>query len=105
MKKLIFSAILLSLFAVAQAQDPGKDRHDKMKHNKGMMMEKLNFSEEQKSQLKAINEDFKKQMEELKQSESKMTVSEWKSKRQELASAHRAKVQSILTPEQKSQME
>jgi len=105
MKKLIFSAILLSLFAVAQAQEPGKDRHDKMKHHKGMMMEKLNFSTEQKTQLKALNEDFRKQMEALKKSEGTMTVTEWKSKRQALASSHKAKIQNLLTADQKAQME
>ena len=105
MKKIILSALFVSLVAAAQAQET-KDPHHrgKMKHHKGMMMQKLNFSDAQKTQLKSINEDFQKKMAELRKNEN-ITVKEWKTKMNALREEHKSKMQNLLTAEQKSQIE
>ena len=56
---------------------------------------------DQKTQLKSINEDFKKQMEELKKNED-ITVKEWKSRMQTIRKDHYEKIQALLTPDQKA---
>lgn len=106
MKKIVFSLFFLSLFAVAGAQeDRMPQHHKKMRHHRGIMMQKLNLSEAQKTQMKALHEDFKKQMDELRKSENTITVAEWKKRRQEIAARHKAKIQGLLTAEQKAQVE
>jgi Spy/CpxP family protein refolding chaperone len=66
-------------------------------------MAKLNLTDEQKSEMKAINDDFRKQMDELKKNED-ITVREWKSKMADIRKTHHDKIQSVLTDEQKATM-
>ena len=67
-------------------------------------MSDLNLSDEQKAKLKTLNEEHKKQMEELKKQDN-ITVKESRERMEGLRKDHQAKFQSILTPEQKATIE
>jgi Spy/CpxP family protein refolding chaperone len=104
MKKLIipFFAIF-SLAFTANAQDKmGKKGHHP-KHQKGAMAKQLNFSEEQKKQAKAINEDSRKKMQELNKNEN-ITVKEMRIRKAAIQKERKANMERILTTEQKSKI-
>lgn len=106
MKKAILGIALatcISIGASAQDQSNGLSDHPK-RHHRGTRMEQLNLTDQQKTELKTINEDFKTQMTDLKKSEDKITVTEWKSKMADIRKDHHEKVQKILTVEQKASM-
>ena len=106
MKKAILGIALatcISIGASAQDQSNGLSDHPK-RHHRGNRMEQLNLTDQQKTELKTINEDFKTQMTDLKKSEDKITVTEWKSKMANIRKDHHEKVQKILTDEQKASM-
>ena len=105
MKKLIVTAFALAVATlVTQAQDKPDVKHDRSKgrHHKEYF-QKLNLSDDQKAKVKTLNEDFRKQMQDLKKQDN-MTVKDQKAKIQSLREDHKAKVQSVFTPEQKEQM-
>jgi hypothetical protein len=102
MKKIMF-CVLLSLFAViaVQAQgDPDLRTQKRMRH---MDLQKLNLSEEQKAGLKSTNDEFRKQMQDLKKQDD-ITVKEWKSRMQKLRTDHKEKIKGLLTNDQKEQL-
>jgi hypothetical protein len=72
-------------------------------HQKMAIAQKLNFSEEQKKQAKLNKETYKKQLQELNKNEN-ITVKEFRDKKLALHKAQQAKMQSLLTPEQKEKM-
>jgi Spy/CpxP family protein refolding chaperone len=82
------------------AQEPGRG---KIKQKHGEAIQKLNLSDKQKAEFKAIHEDFRKQMAELKKKDD-ITVKEWRSKQAQLHKDHYDKMQSVLTADQKSQL-
>jgi Spy/CpxP family protein refolding chaperone len=112
-------SIFLSLFATAvilsaNAQDNNsaktkngteqtKEFGRRHKADHQQIAEKLNFTDSQKEQFKAINEDFKSKMNDLK--ENNLSADELKEKRQTLVKERSEKVQALLTPEQKQQMQ
>jgi Spy/CpxP family protein refolding chaperone len=106
MKKLILSAFVLAVATMSvQAQDQPhrkQGRHGGRHHKEAF--HKLNLSEEQKTKFKTLNEDFRKQMQELKKNDN-ITVKEWKSKMSSLRTDHRTQMQGLLTTEQKAQLE
>lgn len=110
MKKIILSVIVLSMAFAVQAQEPpGKkgERHhsmDKRKHHHGMDMQQLNLTEEQKASFKTQNENYRKQMEELKKNEA-ITVGESKSRAATIRKEHKAKIDGLLTSDQKAQLQ
>jgi hypothetical protein len=105
MKKIVLLAAGVVFLAAAQAQEIKERSHrGNMKGHHGMVMEKLNFTDAQKSQMKSINEDFNKKMAELKKNEN-ITVKEWKSRMKALRDEHKAKMEGLLTTEQKTQIE
>ena len=114
MKKIILSALVLSLVCTVKAQEIPERKTDQpmMMHGQhkghhqmgGMDMQKLNLTDAQKEQFKTQRESFHKQMEELKKNDG-ITVKEWKSKMESLRKDQKAKMQGILTSEQKAQME
>lgn len=114
MKKLILSALVVSLAVAAQAQEipERKMQRPPMMHGfqkghhrmPGMRMPKLNLTEDQKTRFKAQHESFRKQMEELKKNEN-ITVKEWKSRMEALQKDNKAKLEGILTADQKAQIE
>ena len=97
----------LAAFVVtgACAQDQSTGLTDRPKgHQRMEKLQQLNLTDEQKTELKTINEDFKQQMTDLKKSEDKITVTEWKSKMTTIRKDHHEKVQKLLTDEQKASL-
>ncbi len=114
LKLLTMKKIMLSVFVAAvvvttsQAQDikdrePGKHQMMK-KHQRGEEFKTLNLTEDQKARLKSLQEENRQQMAEIKKNDN-ITVKESKSKMEAQRKEHRAKVQSLLTDEQKAQLE
>ena len=104
MKKLFASAFAFAmLFTAAQAQEITERKRDGHRKHQSAYM-KLDLTEEQKQELKSANEDFRKQMEDLKK-QDQITVKESRTRMAELKKGHRAKVQSLLTAEQKTKLE
>ena len=103
MKKIFLSLLVLSLAVAVNAQE-GHRGHRKMKGDRIGMMKDLNLSDDQKAKMKSINQDFRNQMTELKKNEN-ITVKDFKSKMTTLRKDHKAKMQSVLTAEQKTQIE
>lgn len=97
-------AALIATTACAQDQSNGLAERPKGHHRGGMNMEQLNLTDQQKTEMKTINEDFKQQMTDLKKSEDKITVTEWKSKMATIRKDHHEKVQKVLTDEQKASL-
>jgi Spy/CpxP family protein refolding chaperone len=98
-------AALIATTSFAQDQSNGLAERPKGHHRGHMMnMEQLNLTDQQKTEMKAINEDFKQQMSDLKKSEDKITVTEWKGKMATIRKEHHEKVQKVLTDEQKNSL-
>ena len=76
----------------------------KRKHHRGDEFKNLNLSEEQKTKLKALHEENRKQMEELKKNDN-ITVKEWNSRKwKPNAKNKRRSFKAILTADQKAQI-
>ncbi|MBC7947675.1 MAG: hypothetical protein H7Y42_07330 [Chitinophagaceae bacterium] len=112
MKKIFVTALgMMLMVAAVDAQDvPTNRKHDGVKkegsrgrHHDGGM-DKLNLSDDQKAKVKALNEEHRKQMSDLKKQDN-ITVKESKEKMESLRKDHHAKFQSVLTSEQKAQLE
>ena len=74
------------------------------KHAQGRNgFEKLNLSDSQKVRMKAINEDFRKQMADLESKET-ITVKEQRDSREAIKKARKEKMHALLTAEQKAQL-
>jgi Spy/CpxP family protein refolding chaperone len=108
MKKVIIGMALAAFVVTgACAQDQSNSLADRPKghsHQRVEMMQQLNLTDEQKTELKTINDDFKQQMTDLKKSEDKITATEFKSKLSTLRKEHHQKVDKVLTDEQKASL-
>lgn len=107
MKKAIIGMALAAFVATgafAQDQSNGLADRPKAHHPRGDVMQQLNLTDEQKSEMKTINDDFKQQMTDLKKSEDKITVTEWKSKMATIRKDHHEKVDKVLTDDQKTSL-
>jgi len=110
MKKIILSAIVLSMTMALHAQhipERKADKHrlmERQKHHRGMAMHQLNLTEEQKNKFKSQRETFRKQMEDLKKNDN-ITVREWKNKAERLRNENKTTMQGIFTTEQKAHLE
>lgn len=112
MKKVILSALIVSMaFAVKAQEIPERktDRpamHEGKKGHRpgGMDMQKLNLTTEQKEQFKKQREEFKTKMEELKKNDG-ITVKESREKMATLRKENMEKTNKILTADQKAQLE
>src|SRR5258705_4683606 len=114
MKKIILSVLVLSVTFALKAQEIPERKtekpmmmHEQHKGHHGtdrMDMQKLDLTDAQKEQFKTQRESFRKQMEELKKNDN-ITVKEWKSRMETLRKDQRTKMQSILTNDQKAQLE
>jgi Spy/CpxP family protein refolding chaperone len=110
MKKIIVSlaiVVIAAMSANAQQPDPSmQQKHQQPFRHRGqgrdMIAKKLNFSDQQKEQLKSINSDYHKKLMDLKKHDE-ITVKEFKSQMGALHAAHKAQIQALLTPEQKEQ--
>lgn len=63
----------------------------------------INYTKEQRAQLKTINEDYQKQLLQL-QGNDAITLGEYKSKLADLRKEHKDKMQNILTDQQKQKL-
>ena len=100
--------VVLMITAVQAQETPqskGSDvhRHDGQRNHHGGLA-KLNLTEEQKTKLKSLNSEHQKQIADLKKQDN-ITVKESREKMEALRKDHIAKVQSLLTTEQKAMLE
>ena len=112
MKKIIVAALAtIFIVSIAAAQAPKTRQHGKqgqhhgaqMKHSKHKMGKHLNLSAEQKTQAKTIHENFRKQVTDLKKND-KITMGEYKKQMASLQKDRKAKMEALLTPEQKAKI-
>src|SRR6185436_17265927 len=104
-KALIGMALAAFVVTGACAQDQSTGLADRPKgHHRMDKMQQLNLTDEQKTEVKSINDDFKQQMTDLKKSEDKITVTEWKSKMATIRKDHHEKIEKVLTDEQKASL-
>lgn len=104
--------MMIAAFAAIQvsAQEiPDRKRDEFKPVEKEKMFNKkelasLNLTEEQKAKMKSMNQDLRKQAEELRKQDN-LTTQESREKMEALRKDHQAKFQSLLTPEQKAQVE
>lgn len=105
--------LVFSLAVATNAQEIPERKHERpmmhgehqgRHHMQGMDMKQLNLTDAQKEQFKEQKESFRKQMEELKKNDN-ITVKEWKSRMEALKKDQKTKMQAILTPDQKAQIE
>jgi hypothetical protein len=105
MKKFIVCTIVLAVATqITWAQEMPERKREKIEsrhHRDGI--HHLNLSEDQKAKFKTLNEDYRKQMQDLKKHDE-ITVKEWKSRMENLRKDHRDKMSSLLTEEQKNQL-
>lgn len=107
MKKIITSALMLALtIGAAQAQDSSarKDKHHPKKEHRMGGHDKLNLTADQKERMKAIREDYKAKSEALRK-QDQLSVAEMKTRREELHKNFRTQTESVLTADQKAQLE
>ena len=109
MKRFIVGVCVVALFSgAAYAQEIPDRKHGRedmiTREHRGEGLDQLNLSEEQKQKVKSLREETRKQIEELKKDEN-MTVKDWRDKREAIRKDHREKIQSLLTTEQKAQLE
>ncbi len=111
MKKLILSVVVAAVAALSVRSQEIPER--KREESKPLIKEKiinkkeranLNLTDEQKVKMKSMNTDFRKKMEELRK-QGNVTVKEYREKMETLRKDQQTKFQSILTPEQKSEMQ
>ncbi len=110
MKKILLSlAIIVTATIAVNAQQPDTPAQEQHQHHtrfghheRGMMAQKLHFTDQQKEQLRNINSDYHKKMTDLKKHDE-ITVKEFKSRMETLHKDHRSQIESLLTPEQKDQ--
>ncbi|MES2776637.1 MAG: hypothetical protein V4722_20840 [Bacteroidota bacterium] len=107
MKKLGLSVAMFAFATVSVfAQEKIKSKGDKMRqgrdhHSKNKAMEQLNLTEDQKTQLKANRADFHQQLKALESNENQ-TVKQLRDQKAALAKSQKAKMESILTTDQKA---
>ena len=111
MKKVILSIVIVACAAmIIHAQEiPERKREESKPVIKEKIINKkeranLNLTDEQKAKLKSMNQDLRKKMEELRKQES-LTVKGYREKMEAIRKEHQDKFQSVLTPDQKIEMQ
>jgi hypothetical protein len=104
MKNKITCLLVLAIaITTAQAQDPQKKMRVIQRGPHLMMRQHSALSEEQQKKLKALQEDYRKNLMDLHKKDD-ITVKEWRAKMEELQKKHHEDLQSFITPEQKSRI-
>ena len=105
MKKVLIPLFAIFAFTIsANAQQKREMKgHQHKKHQHGMMAKQLNFTEGQKKQTKLYNEEFKQKMHDLNKIEN-ITVKESRDRKAALLKERKAKMDGLLTAEQKTKM-
>ncbi len=105
MKKIFIVTALLLTAGVLQAQTTKEET--KATQHKNIYARTpfadINLSDEQKAKIKELNADYHKQFSELRKNNN-MTVGDYRAKTEALKKEQHEKIQSLLTPEQKTQM-
>ncbi len=108
MKKLFLLATAACLFTILsnaqvsrEANPSQKVQSDSMHAHKKAMMDELDLTADQKSQMKAIQESTKQQREAIK-NDASLTQDEKRAKMKDLQKSHSQKVNSILTVDQQA---
>ena len=105
MKKVLIPLIaIFALTFTASAQNKMGQKKHHNQHQKDMMAKQLNFSDAQKAQAKTINADYRKQMQELNKQEN-ITVKEMRDRKAVIQKEKKAKMEGLLTVEQKGKMQ
>jgi Spy/CpxP family protein refolding chaperone len=105
MKKFIVCTIVLAVAIQSTwAQEMPERKREKIesRHHKDGL-HRLHLTEDQKAKFKSLNEDYRKQMQDLKKNDE-ITVKEWKSRMEVLRKDHRDKMSALLTEDQKNQL-
>src|SRR5438477_3798096 len=111
MKKLILSAAVVLMAALSVKAQEIPER--KTEESKPILKEKiinkkerdnLQLTEAQKVQLKSMNQDLRKKMEDLRKQDN-LTVKAYREKMDALREERQSQFQSILTEQQKTQMQ
>lgn len=107
MKKLFLFTTVVFLAIASSAQVSRKTApnqkvySDSMSAHNKVMMDELNLTADQKSQMKTIQENTKQQREAIK-NDASLTQDEKRAKMKDLQKSHSQKVNSILTPDQQA---
>ena len=111
MKKLILTAALITfaIFSVNAQEIPERKKDESKPIIKEKVANKkerqsLDLTGDQKLKMKAMNEDLRKKMEELRKQDN-LTIKEYREKMVTLRKERQTEFESLLTPEQKVQME
>lgn len=100
MKKILTSALALLLITGAAQAQTKEAKH----HRGGAPLHALNLTEEQKSKLKTLHEEERKQMEALRADKS-LSAEQSKEKRKQIHARYQDQMSSILSSDQKAQLE
>ena len=105
MKKILIPLFAIFAFTIsANAQQKRAMKgHQHKKHQHGMMAKQLNFTEDQRKQAKLYNKEFKEKMHDLNKIEN-ITVKESRDRKAALLKERKAKMDGLLTAEQKTKM-
>jgi len=112
MKKIILFSLAACLVASASMAQQNKDStrhfrgHDRSqfhRHHRMDMSNTLNFSDQQKQQLKSINQDFRTKMADLNKKED-ITVKAMRDQKSTLIKEQRTAFQNLLTQDQKDKL-
>lgn len=111
MKKILVTATIVAMtVASAKAQEiPDRKRGEFKPVERERVANKkelasLNLTDEQKEKFKTMNQDFRQKLNDLKKQDN-LTVKEYRERMETLHKDHMTQFQSILTPEQRTQME
>lgn len=99
-----FGVVAVQAQEIPERKNDGFKPHERHGGHHKKAMADLNLSEDQKAKFKALNEEHHKQLAELKKQDN-ITVKESREKMETLRKDHQAKIQALLTPEQKAQIE
>ncbi|MEN9918185.1 MAG: hypothetical protein RL662_621 [Bacteroidota bacterium] len=97
MKKIFLALIVVASLSLTVSASPNRDGRQGKRNNR--MVEQLDLSTEQQTQLKTLNEGLRAKRETLKDDPS-LTRETKRKMMAEARTTHRAEVKSILTPEQ-----
>lgn len=104
MKKLVVLTLALStILFTANAQHKREQKMGGKKQHHAQLAKQLNLSDEQKKQAQANKVALKQKMKELNKNES-ITVKEQRDRKDALRKEQKAKMQALLTPEQKTKI-
>ncbi|MEO6488299.1 MAG: hypothetical protein ABIO04_00045 [Ferruginibacter sp.] len=111
MKKILSIIAILAITLSATAQEKREMKHDHEKkeghhdqeNRRGHIMQQLDLTDAQKSQMKATREEYKLKLDQLKQNPN-ISVKEYNEKKKAIEQEEKAKIKSLLTPEQQAKM-